>query len=616
MPGPRPYLRFSLRTFLVVTLALSVVLGVFGRIWLKAYRDSQPPTLHELAQIAKRHGIPMPPKGAKLVLARTGVRYANHRSQLLYSPVFLLQEENGDIDVLCGIDERKLSHDSNLLESGAMPVCPLCREFSLNEEPSPKDRYLIDWRDESALITAIQLAERGERTLAAGLLQRFVATRLAEGFETPDLREIVREIAFRQILGQLVGTPTRWPEMRTRISLVLEESPQLRKDYTPLLRDLSAAIDARPPAPDSVEALLIEWSRSEERAMDKDLSAQELAQRGFDAVPELIRLCGDQRFTRRARMEHFPDVGDGFLRLGDLADVLLLAISGLDDGLVNSVEMPDELVERNARVWQEWWRQAQVLGEREYCFANLFIHFNGQIGMRDLPAQILVRKHPTSLTHAASEFVRRSDEPVDRARLAAAIQRAELDWTIKLAMLTDLAATGASAERCGVLWVSSQLERPQRRELLTKMLDDLTADATDFDAATQQESFSQLVISLDEPAVLKALVRAARRNFELRMELLTRTAFWYPPETREPTRLAILQCFLADGTVRDRSLIREDFFPTDFEGITVRDFAAMHIARLLEIDDEPTQNWSPERWSTLREKVRQRLKQEQLPELE
>ena len=57
----RRYLRFSVRTFLLLTLALSVALGIFGRYWLKAWRDSQPPTLYELAQIAKRHGIPMPP---------------------------------------------------------------------------------------------------------------------------------------------------------------------------------------------------------------------------------------------------------------------------------------------------------------------------------------------------------------------------------------------------------------------------------------------------------------------------------------------------------------------------------------------------------------------------
>src|SRR5215218_8378621 len=91
----RRWLTFSLRTFLAVTLALSLVLGYFGRTWWKAYRDSQPPTLYELAQIAKRHGIPMPPHDAKLVLAATGGCLGD---QYGYTPAFLLQEM-GDGDV-------------------------------------------------------------------------------------------------------------------------------------------------------------------------------------------------------------------------------------------------------------------------------------------------------------------------------------------------------------------------------------------------------------------------------------------------------------------------------------------------------------------------------------
>src|SRR4051795_10607222 len=98
-PTPkRRWLTFSLRTFLAVTLALSVVLGYFGRMWLKAYRDSQPPTLYELASIAKRYGIPMPPKEAKLVLASTGERVGDI---VIYSPAFLLEERaDGSVLVL------------------------------------------------------------------------------------------------------------------------------------------------------------------------------------------------------------------------------------------------------------------------------------------------------------------------------------------------------------------------------------------------------------------------------------------------------------------------------------------------------------------------------------
>src|SRR5436190_1021619 len=101
-PAPkRRWLTFSLRTFLIVTLALSLVLGYFGRVWLKAYRDSQPPTLRELAQIAKRHGIPMPPQDAKLVLE---LRDANG-PLYEYTPAFLIRDDADSVFTLRGSEE-------------------------------------------------------------------------------------------------------------------------------------------------------------------------------------------------------------------------------------------------------------------------------------------------------------------------------------------------------------------------------------------------------------------------------------------------------------------------------------------------------------------------------
>src|SRR3954462_9716102 len=123
-PPNRRWLRFSLRTFLIVTLVLSVVLGLYGRAWLKAYRDSQPPTLYELAQIAKRHGIPMPPKGAKLVLA-LNTSWREDTLQPVYTPAFLLRENaDGSVVLLRGADEEQL-HPKTSASGG-----PLYRPFS------------------------------------------------------------------------------------------------------------------------------------------------------------------------------------------------------------------------------------------------------------------------------------------------------------------------------------------------------------------------------------------------------------------------------------------------------------------------------------------------------
>jgi hypothetical protein len=100
------------------------------------------------------------------------------------------------------------------------------------------------------------------------------------------------------------------------------------------------------------------------------------------------------------------------------------------------------------------------------------------------------------------------------------------------------------------------------------------------------------------------------------MELISRLAYWYSFDNERLGRLALLSAFLDDETRRDRSLPSERFFDDDFAGITVRDFAAMHCARLLKIDSRPNEEWTPEQWSALRDQVHQRLAQEELPELE
>jgi hypothetical protein len=114
----------------------------------------------------------------------------------------------------------------------------------------------------------------------------------------------------------------------------------------------------------------------------------------------------------------------------------------------------------------------------------------------------------------------------------------------------------------------------------------------------------------------RAYLDAARRNVSFRMELVSRLAYWFSKDSERLGRLALLSAFLDDETPRDRSLPSEQFFADDFAGVTVRDFAVVHSARLLGIESLPRDDWTPEQWSALRDQVRERLVQEKLPALE
>jgi hypothetical protein len=88
--------------------------------------------------------------------------------------------------------------------------------------------------------------------------------------------------------------------------------------------------------------------------------------------------------------------------------------------------------------------------------------------------------------------------------------------------------------------------------------------------------------------------------------------------------LAFLSAFLDDSTVRRipqggdiaTRLKYEDCAASTFPEMEVRNFAAMEIACILKMCDSPNPSWTQAQWAGLRTKVRAKLTQEKLPNLE
>src|SRR4029078_10877926 len=140
---------------------------------------------------------------------------------------------------------------------------------------------------------------------------------------------------------------------RDRMAQLLEESEALQKKHGQLLADLSTTLAAPPVTPGSVEAMLIErWESSL-----VGVSPRELVHRGFDVVAELIELCDDRRLVGDPLDSGPPEE---FKRLGDLADEVLLEISGYEFGAKLSVDMPEEQSALDSAFWTKWWEQARV----------------------------------------------------------------------------------------------------------------------------------------------------------------------------------------------------------------------------------------------------------------
>lgn len=118
-----------------------------------------------------------------------------------------------------------------------------------------------------------------------------------------------------------------------------------------------------------------------------------------------------------------------------------------------------------------------------------------------------------------------------------------------------------------------------------------------------------LVTNTPDPDAWRTLAEVAKRSeVGLRLEMMGVMDYAFIEERQRPQRVAFLRQFLSDRSVRDLSAN-----PKGFEGpcagfvfqrLAVRDWAALQIAAILELDVDPDPSWSDREWASLRRQVR------------
>ena len=165
----------------------------------------------------------------------------------------------------------------------------------------------------------------------------------------------------------------------------------------------------------------------------------------------------------------------------------------------------------------------------------------------------------------------------------------------------------------------AKLDEARCATVLIPLLDALPPNGNDADMRRPDWGLSQIVVRLNRRDVGRAFLAAARRaSVGMRMSMLYSIDSSRPPY--RPVSIALLSAFLDDETLRDSEVAQDQFqdalWAEEFPCITVRDFVANRLVGLLDIGADPDPSWTPEQWSALREQVRERLAQEELPVLE
>lgn len=408
------------------------------------------------------------------------------------------------------------------------------------------------------------------------------------------------------------------------MTALFDEFPDLKtEERRELLTDLTSTLNAKSPEADSVEALLLDWAgRPTESGYfglfrdgymdEKDSPARRILLRGFDAVPGLLALLGDRRVTVHERPA-FMNAEAHVRRVGELAEYLLCEIAG--DGAPSLPDGPDP------KAWKAWWEMARQGKEQEYFAASVFSK-NGKSITRvhEMVARIIAHKWPELLPGLCEQYSKSGDPDTAPFGLAEALAASRLPKAERINVLAKFAQRGSLAHRRWVLQVLANLDADRCAKILGPLLDKIPKDAEGEYWKCPDAYFTQVVVKLDDAAIWREYLRVVKRSsVGLRLEMLSQLNYKHLGTKTRLRRIAFLAAFLNDQTIRDASQNPQKFSGPfaafNFQKISVRDFAAMQIASMLDINADPDCDWNEIEWAKLRNAVRRRLADETLPDL-
>ncbi len=588
------------------------------------FPDQTPITLADLHREYKQLGLPLPPKGARLVFADESqagpAQGIVQRQPETLALCFEIQpgHKGQPGEFLIGLETRASRVPVQELRS---PIDMRIVAGLFGSVAADPDQPVVwqPWFDRD-LILAIQCHAEGQNELAEFLLDRCRA-------RTPiPLKKRLLLIAWNHWVDQLTMPDSDRGALAKRLKEMMAKNPECVVDSTrQLVADLE--ITLKSPANRNVQnevfiERLIEYShrtdcelyviqegdsiferyrndRMRNRASTGVILS--LAELGFEVVPSLMDHINDRRLTR-CRSSHQPQehFQDEMMRVGH--HVL---------GLLNQwVDHPNQEFEgeRDLQFYQSWWQEVCKEGEENYLAKNLWPNkaINNTIPYWPY-LEMIFHKYPNRLPSIYQDNLDKRPECLSH-------------------QIVDLLAKGPFSKEEKIRWLMPGVKHRRAEHRLHALAALQTVDIKRFEEAWLEvmgvhlqgdlkwedspfcTGVAGLARNADDAQVWQLLEKVTKRApVEHRGRFLNDFCCSYFDKSVKLQIRFLLQ-FLDDDSLWEQRLPRPPFEENaqfiSMTKVEIRNLAAVKLASLWELPEKEEEPTSPEEWKKLRDKVR------------
>ena len=616
------------------TLTPILILTSFNLAFIGTAIFADEPDFEKLVALARLYECPVPPKDAELVWGKTtwSTQIEPSIHAPIYRPAFLLPSKKEEsTKLLMGFGQTEIHSES--------AKQPATRPFSFDKPEPEKDLYSVSFEHLSCFETCLQLAMLGKNDVAKLLWSEFEKSKYISGGQPQEGIQAMRKnpeallglLIFKYYQSQTRNLDADGVKVATKLTELRKQFPKLfstdKKEYYPFQRNeivegQIANMATAPPTEGSVEQSLLKWSQTKskmrhlgyfnEHDPDADAAARDIFFRGTAAIPKLVSLLDDKRLSVHL-FQGMNNAGDSQLSMGDLSQKLLIDILG-------ATPIDRHAFVSNRKPYMEKWLKDNDLRDGAAFFLRAAI--DPKTGQAyQIPMRILDKKHSEKMTELGELICNKVTKKTFVHYYTGTVRDSAMPLDKKTKLLTMMTEKLPPSQRRFPVQALAPINPTAATKLVMPMIEQLPTDVDEPYWTSEAANLTHIIMHLDDVEIWKKYLTATRKaSVGLRMEMMNPVNYSYIKDKHKTYRLAYLAEFIDDKEVRDKQKNPKRFEGPcagfTFQKLAVRDFVAMKLGSiLLKMKERPDARWTEAQWRELRESVKSKLTEFDLPNL-